>query len=144
MCVAKYRHILAAHNHKEEKGGENYPSCETKSERDINLVSSEGSRTVTSQESNCHGDLIPAHDMYSISQDSVQGEGVEDSFVPSCSSTQSDSLDISEQVEASMELVGPFLCELLLEHKLILSKMLVGANGRVLITDGNAVLHNLI
>lgn len=46
------------------------------------------------------------------------------------------SLDISEQVESSMKLVGPFLCELLVEHKVILSRVLVGADGRLLVSDG--------
>ena len=50
----------------------------------------------------------------------------------------SSSLDISEQVESSMKLVCPFLCELLVDHKAVLSRVLVGADGRLLVSDGKA------
>ena len=50
----------------------------------------------------------------------------------------SSSLDISEQVGVSMKLVGPFLCELLVEHKAVLSKVLVGADGRQLLSDSES------
>ncbi len=45
-------------------------------------------------------------------------------------------LDISEQIEASMVAIGPCLCKLLLEHRGALSKLLLGTNGRALLTDG--------
>lgn len=67
---------------------------------------------------------------------SNRGQDVEDSLLPSSVTPQSNSLDVSEQVEASMEVVGPFLCRLLTEYKPLLSKVLVGADGRVLISDG--------
>ena len=64
---------------------------------------------------------------------------VEDSIIPRLLSVQSDSQDVSEQIAASMELVGPFLCDMLMEHKSLLSKVLVGTDGRVLISDGNVM-----
>ncbi len=45
-------------------------------------------------------------------------------------------LDISEQIEASMTAIGPCLCGLLVEHRGHLSKLLVCADGRALLTDG--------
>lgn len=64
-------------------------------------------------------------------------QGLEESIAPTGSFTlRSHALDISEQVEAAMELTGPFICQLLLEHKSLLSKVLVGADGKSLLTDG--------
>lgn len=60
----------------------------------------------------------------------------EQSLVPTTFTLQAHALDISEQVEAAMKLVGPFICQLLLEHKSLLSKVLVGADGKSLLTDG--------
>ncbi len=48
--------------------------------------------------------------------------------------------DVSEQVQAAMEKTGPFLCQLLLEHKPILSKVLVGAGGRQLISESELLV----
>lgn len=60
----------------------------------------------------------------------------EESLVPTTFTLQAHALDISEQVEAAMQLTGPFICQLLLEHKSLLSKVLVGADGKSLLTDG--------
>ena len=65
----------------------------------------------------------------------VQGS-VEQSLVPSSFTLRTHALDISEQVEAAMEMTGPFICQLLIEHKSLLSKVLVGADGKSLLTDG--------
>jgi hypothetical protein len=65
----------------------------------------------------------------------VQG-GPEQSLVPSSFTLRTHALDISEQVEAAMEMTGPFICQLLIEHKSLLSKVLVGADGKSLLTDG--------
>ncbi len=36
-----------------------------------------------------------------------------------------------------MVCVGPCLCRLLVNHRTVLTKLLLGANGRPLVTDGN-------
>lgn len=106
MCVAKYNSIL---------------SC--RSNRTDSTSVSESSDGVPNES--------PAHVPPGLS-----AVDVEASIVPSAISMQTDSQDTSEQIEASMELVGPFLCVLLLEHKAVLSKVLVGTDGRLLISDG--------
>ena len=59
------------------------------------------------------------------------------SLVPTSSFTlHAHALDISEQVEAAMELTGPFICQLLVEHKSLLSKIFVGGDGKSLLSDG--------
>lgn len=65
----------------------------------------------------------------------IQG-GPEQSLAPSSFTLRTHALDISEQVEAAMEMTGPFICQLLIEHKSLLSKVLVGADGKSLLTDG--------
>ena len=65
----------------------------------------------------------------------IQG-GPEQSLTPSSFTLRTHALDISEQVEAAMEMTGPFICQLLIEHKSLLSKVLVGADGKSLLTDG--------
>ncbi len=49
------------------------------------------------------------------------------------------SVDVSEQVSASMKLVGPFLCELLVGYKAALTKVLVTSDGRQLLSDSESV-----
>ena len=66
----------------------------------------------------------------------IQGGPPEQSLAPSSFTLRTHALDISEQVEAAMEMTGPFICQLLIEHKSLLSKVLVGADGKSLLTDG--------
>ena len=70
----------------------------------------------------------------------LQGPEPEQSLVPTSFTLQAHALDISEQVEAAMKLTGPFICQLLIEHKSLLSKVLVGADGKSLLTDGKGTL----
>ncbi len=53
-------------------------------------------------------------------------------------------LDISEQIEASMTAIGPCLCGLLVEHRGHLSKLLVCADGRALLTDGECTCAGVV
>lgn len=46
------------------------------------------------------------------------------------------STDVSEQIGTSLQLVGSFLCKLLTENRGVLTKVLVGADGRQLLTEG--------
>ena len=50
------------------------------------------------------------------------------------------SMDTSEQIELALKLVGPFLCQLLVSHRAALSRLLVGSDGRPLLTDGRIEL----
>lgn len=114
MCVAKYSSILSS------CGG-------SRTDREVAEVppDPESSLELGSPEQ-------------SLSEKSMEFvQDVEESILPSLLSKQaSSSRDVSEQIEASMRVVGPFLCELLLEHKTILSRVFVGADGRLLISDG--------
>lgn len=109
MCVVKYSNILSSH-------------ASEGSDRNKDLPNS-----------------TPEHRSLELDQQELDTclQGVEEPVsgsVPSgCGSR-----DVSEQIEASMELVGPFLCELLMEHKSLLTRVLVGADGRQLISDGEA------
>ena len=59
--------------------------------------------------------------------------GIEQSLLPSA---YVPTTDVSEQVEVTLKLVMTFLCQLLVEHKALLSKVFVGSDGRQLLTDG--------
>lgn len=117
MCVAKYNSILSSREGRTE----------------VPPVESTAQSASSSVESSLQSELgqSGADEALGFARD------VEDSIFPSLLSVQSDSQDVSEQIEASMEFVGPFLCDVLIEHKSLLSKVLVGTDGRVLISDGN-------
>ena len=124
MCVAKYQSVL------QTSGSENA------SESTTSLGSSESGGVETH--------LQKTADIESSLQGTSGADrglsfipGVEQSILPSSllPSTHS-TLDISEQISAAMQRVVPFLCQLLLDHKAILVKVLVGTDGRPLLTDG--------
>ena len=62
-----------------------------------------------------------------------------ESSMPASVTFYRQSMDTSEQIEVALKLVGPFLCHLLVTYKSILSKVLVGSDGRPLLTDGTMV-----
>lgn len=140
MSVSKYNSILQATEKEEQNKGS--------SERDDDLVVSESSMTSLGSynfdlggTSNSKPD--PESSLEVSEKESSQHRqalsflhGPEQSLAPSSFTLQAHALDISEQVEASMELTGPFICQLLIEHKSLLSKVLVGADGKSLLTDG--------
>ena len=127
MCVAKYQSVL------QTSGSEDR---ENASESTTSLGSSESGgvethpQTTADVESSLQGTSGADRGLSFI-------PGVEQSILPSSllPSTHS-TLDISEQISAAMRHVVPFLCQLLLDHKAILVKVLVGTDGRPLLTDG--------
>ena len=152
MSVSKYNSILQAteRDERNKAGGDDLAASESS-------MTSLGSYTGTSDAANSadlaaavrpRGDpessleTNEAESSVSLSHQEqalsfVQG-GVEQSLVPSSFTLRTHALDISEQVEAAMEMTGPFICQLLIEHKSLLSKALVGADGKSLLTDGMA------
>ncbi len=111
MCVTKYNSILSCHVSKTDHS--------EGPERSNSTPALGGSSTLGQRET----------------PDSA-AEEVEGFSSSTAGSVPAESQDTPEQIEASMEVVGPFLCELLLEHRALLSKVLVAANGRLLISDG--------
>ena len=127
MCVAKYQSVLLA------SGSEDSDNA---SESTTSLGSSEsgGAKThpqrTADTESSLQGTSEADRGLSFI-------PGVEQSILPSSllPSTHT-TVDTSEQISAAMKLVVPLLCQLLLDHKAILVKVLVGTDGRPLLTDG--------
>ena len=70
-----------------------------------------------------------------------KGEEPQEEATPQSPRMSPPSVDVSEQVTTSMKLVGPFLCELLLEHKVVLTKVLVAADNRPLLSDSESILY---
>ena len=140
MCVAKYGSIL------DTTGRE---------ERDIG---SESTASLGSSESgNVTGEAAQAGYQKTVSTSSAESvpstpefdkalsfaTRMEQSVLPSAFTPYVLITDVSDQVEVTLKLVGPFLCRLLLEHKTILSKVFLAADGRQLLTDGEP-LHRFL
>ena len=122
--VAKYRSILDAAGGKGEEGVSslNGPGVATQlavSQRAPEVGASSESESDSEKSLSCLPD-------------------VEQSLMPS-TLVVSRAVDVSDQVEASLKLVGHFLCHLLVEHKSVLAKVLVTADGRKLLSDGKSV-----
>ena len=64
-----------------------------------------------------------------------------ESSVPPSVTFYTQAMDASEQIEVALKLVGPFLCRLLVTNRSMLSRVLVGTDGRSLLTDGT--IHTL-
>ena len=145
MSVSKYNSILqATEKHERNKaGGDDLMASEssTTSLGSYNLGASNTTDLVTiytrgDPESSLETSEAESSSLTHQEHTLSFVQGVEQSLVPSSFTLQMHALDISEQVEAAMEMTGPFICQLLIEHKSLLSKILVGADGKSLLTDG--------
>lgn len=141
MCVSKYRNILLA----TERGGDK-PDGDTESTHSESTTSLTGDnegpgaarpRTNSALESQGSVDSVDSSQLMPEQAFSFT-HGMEQSLIPTSITLRAHALDISEQIEAAMKLTGPLLCELLTEHKAMFSKVLVGANGKSLLTDGKS------
>ena len=131
MCVSKYRNILEATGSGDKTVRETTSTLASESIASIGSTTSTSSDVETTLNSGADGlDFNESADMPSPKF------SVEQSLVPTSFPLFSHALDISEQIEAAMQIAGPFLCELLVEHRALLSKVLVGADGRLLLSDG--------
>ncbi len=129
MCVAKYQHILAAHNSGKNEKDDPIPSENSSAPQNSYEGSTEEGSTASPSSST-------AADLGRAAAHEGEGEGEEEGGA-AVNVGGNAARDISEQVEASMKFVGPFLCELLIDYsKGVLSKILVGADGRSLISEG--------
>lgn len=111
LCVAKYRSILEAIKKEEKRALARQPSRQSiaPNTKPLQHVTGSGSVGSSRESSPEPSGGLPLHTR---------------------------ALDISEQIEASMVAIGPCLCGLLLNHRGSLTKLLLGANGRALLTDG--------
>ena len=132
MCVSKYRNILAATEREDKPVEEGSTTSLTSNSEDVRTRTDSAAAELEPQSNldlNESPELLP-------NQALSFTHGVEQSLIPSTSITlRAHALDISEQIEAAMRLTGPLLCELLTEHKAAFSKLLVGADGKTLLTD---------
>ena len=121
MSAAKYRNILlTSHSEGKDIVSESLGSVESSGAEALAMSSlkTESSKVGTSETDS----FIPG----------VEQSILPSSFLPYAHNT----FDVSEQVAAALKFVVPFLCQLLLDHKLMLLKVLVGTDGRPLLTDG--------
>ena len=55
----------------------------------------------------------------------------------SSSSASSTTVDLSEQLDATLAVIAPYLCQLFKKFKTLLSKTFVGTSGKPVLVDGN-------
>jgi len=55
----------------------------------------------------------------------------------SLSSSSSTTVDLSEQLDATLAVIAPYLCQLFKKYKALLTKTFVGTSGRPVLVDGN-------
>ena len=129
MCVAKYGSILDTTGREERDTG---------SESTVSLGSSESGNVITEATqktvSSASAESVPSTPEFDKALSFAKG--IEQSILPLAFGPYVMITDVSDQVEVTLKLVGPFLCRLLLEHKTMLSKVFLAADGRQLLTDG--------
>lgn len=140
LCVSKYQNVLSAiKNEEKQEAMQNKPAPSpnkpfTRQASAANTMIVQ--RSMLQPESTAETpstDREEPHELETVQE-------VEEPLIPSSLSLHAHALDISEQIEAAVSVVGPFLCQLLVEHRSSLSKVLVGADGRVLISEGEILL----
>jgi len=57
----------------------------------------------------------------------------------SSSSVSSTKVDLSEQLDATLAVIAPYLCQLFKKFKTLLSKTFVGTSGKPVLVDGNGL-----
>lgn len=125
MCVAKYSHILSAIG------------------KDSDTISASAASLGNIESGSVH---LPSYWKSSDVESSLDSTlevqralpTVEQSIMPSSTTLYSHTVDISEQIKAALKFAGPFLCQLLVEHRSLLAKTFVGTDGRLLLTDGES------
>ena len=92
--------------------------------------------TSESQEDSVESSLGSATDLKDTSSENAAPSFGTEGLLHSPSLLPPPNTDISEQINTSLRLVGSFLCKLLTEHRSMLVKVLVGADGRQLLSEG--------
>lgn len=148
MSVSKYNSILQTTEREEQSRTDGEKECDptmsassTISLGSCSLDPTSANAELTNSKTDVELSLETSEVELSFTPQREQAQSIlqvpaEQSLVPTTFTLHAHALDISEQVEAAMELTGPFICQLLLEHKSLLSKVLVGADGKSLLTDG--------
>ena len=135
MCVAKYGSILDTTG-KEER--------DTGPESTVSLGGSEYGNVIAEAAQAGYQKTVSTSSAESVPSTPEFDKALsfatrmEQSVLPSAFSPYVLITDVSDQVEVTLKLVGPFLCRLLLEHKTMLSKVFLAADGRQLLTDGES------
>ena len=137
LCVYKYQNVLSAIKNEEKQEAMQNKPAPNPNKPFIRQASA--AHTMIVQKSMLQPDSTAETPIIREREEPHEletAQEVEKSLIPSSLSLHAHALDISEQIEAAVSVIGPFLCQLLVEHRSSLSKVLVGADGRVLLSDG--------
>ena len=143
LCVAKYKHILDC------VGKERATSPHTTPVHTPQLPKEdEGVREVgkvllreESKEGSIGSSIGSASDLVREGLErSISFLGAEGVLQPATTMPLNHAMDVSEQVQVSLKLAGGCLCQLLVENRATLSKVLVASDGRQLISDGKCFM----
>lgn len=142
MCVCKYQSVLLAIKNEEKQEAIQRKPPPNKSKPLVKQASAANTMIFKKSIVESSRPSEPTAETSNSQVEEVQeSESSHDAnaavpLIPSSLSLHAHALDISDQIEAAVSLVGPFLCRLLVEHKSSLSKVLVGTDGRLLLSDG--------
>ena len=135
LCVSKYQHILdivtREKKHKDRKSGvksftpQMPPRSGSMAKEEVPRPSDSGEVPRPAEEWEKSLGFLP---------------DFRESAQPSLTIMLSSAVDISDHVKVSLKLVGQLLCDLLVEYKSLLGKVLVCEDGEVLLTDGEWAL----
>lgn len=142
LSVAKYKRILDSVEHRSSETPAASPTVSIASSYGVPAAGAMEATEVLrqrteSQEDSVESSLGSATDLRDMSVENAgMIFGAEELPHPPAVLPSSHTIDISEQIDASLKLVGSFLCQLLTEHRSMLVKILVGTDGRQLLSDG--------
>lgn len=142
LCVAKYKHILDSVGR--ERGTPHHsPDIVTATASQLPREEEEATAAgkvlmrEESKEGSIGSSIGSASDLVRDGLErSTTFLGSEGVLQPATTMPLSHAMDVSEQVEVSLKLAGGCLCQLLVENRSVLSKVLVASDGRHLLSDG--------
>lgn len=141
LSVAKYKKILDSIKQRSSETSCDSPtvsiasSCGTSATGPLEVSCLFGHRT-ESQEDSVESSLGSATDLRDTAAENPATVFGAEGFVHSPAVLPPHNTDVTEQIQTSLGLVGSFLCKLLTEHRSLLVKLLVGADGRQLLSEG--------
>lgn len=132
LCVSKYQHILDI----------------VTREKKYRDRSKSGVKSLTPQMPPRSGSMVKEEVPRPAAEEWEKSLGFlpefRESAQPSLTIMLSSAVDISDHVKVSLKLVGQLLCDLLVEYKSLLGKVLVCEDGEVLLTDGEGALIGVV
>ena len=147
LCVAKYKHILDSVG--QERGTLHHSPDNVVAAGQLPREEEEPAERVFTREESKEGSIGSSIGSASdLVRDGLERSttflGSEGVLQPATTMPLSHAMDVSEQVEVSLKLAGGCLCQLLVENRSVLNKVLVASDGRHLLSDGMYCIPSIV